>query len=291
MGFKDLLGKAAKKIEEKAEEKRKDREERKRIEEEFQEKLQRERQSVLNLLDKFDMDELSRFCKEMIGKSPEEEIINEIEDQEEEMEDKGYLRRKLHSKLNRRETADRKTYYDFIERCLEDKEIKFSQIKDWALREQIVMPSYFKSQSSSESDEREFEIIIEKISQFVPEKFNVEQDFEDQLVIYLKANFPKYGIERQVKINENDRLDVLINHKFALELKVPSARSDLRNLKAQLEEYKASYPLLCAVVFEDIMSDKLELNREIREFSDVYRRQLSVPTIIIEGERRPAKQD
>jgi len=286
MGFKKILGKVADKIEEKAEDIKESRAEKKRKQEEFEIQLQKEKEMVIDLLDKFTINELGTFCREMIGRSPEEEIKSKLEDKIEDEEKQGW-KEKLHTiRPNRLETADRKTYYDFIEKCLKEKEIKFLQIKDWALGKQIVMPSHFDKNIDTDSSRMEFEKIIEKISQFIPEKFDLEQDFEDQLVIYLKANFPKSRIDRQVEVGNNDRLDVLIDDKFALELKVPSARADLRNLKAQLEEYKENFPLLCAVIFEDILSNK-SVNKDLREFADIYRRQLNVPTIVIEGERRP----
>ncbi len=101
---------------------------------------------------------------------------------------------------------------------------------------------------------------------------------------FLKAKFPDKKISRQVTIQENDRLDVLIDDKYAFELKVPYSRGDLRSLGAQLEEYKEYYPNLCAVIFENLTVDNLA--NEIKTYVDRYKRNYNIQSIILEGEKR-----
>ena len=85
---------------------------------------------------------------------------------------------------------------------------------------------------------------------FEPEAITNEEHLEAQLMVFLKAKFSERKIRRQVTIQGNDILDILVDDKYAFELKVPRTRSDLRNLGAQLEEYQEQYPNLSAVIFD-----------------------------------------
>ena len=103
-------------------------------------------------------------------------------------------------------------------------------------------------------------------------------------MIFLKAKFPERKIRRQVTIQGNDRLDILIDDKYAFELKVPKQRTDLRNLGAQLEEYKEMYPNVCGIIFEDIAEGNL--SQDIRDYMDKYKRNYGIDTIILGGTKR-----
>ena len=102
-------------------------------------------------------------------------------------------------------------------------------------------------------------------------------------MVFLKAKFSERKIRRQVTIQGNDILDILVDDKYAFELKVPRTRSDLRNLGAQLEEYQEQYPNLSAVIFD---IDDSNLTQDIIDYSDKYKRNYGIPTIILGGRKR-----
>lgn len=232
--------------------------------EEAQEKTQKEK--INNLLEKFEIGELDDFLSRFLNNKPQ--IIIEEDDD-------GH-------KIEKR--PSRKDYLEFIWKYIEKEEISYNQLKDFAKREQIVPPSFF-GEESSKSVKDDFNIIIDAIKAgFEPEKIDDEEHLEAQFMTFLKAKFPEKKILRQVKIQENDRLDVLIDDKYAFELKVPYSRGDLRSLGAQLEEYKEYYPNLCAVIFENLTVDNLA--NEIKTYVDRYKRNYNIQSIILEGEKR-----
>ncbi len=121
-------------------------------------------------------------------------------------------------------------------------------------------------------------------AEFEPEKISNEEHLESQLVIFLKAKFPGRKIDRQVTIIGNDRIDILIDGRYVLELKVPKQRSDLRNLGAQLEEYQERFPDICAIIFDDISN--ASLSGDIVDYASKYKNNYGIPSVIVGGKRR-----
>lgn len=245
--------------------------EQKQMELEEEEKQSRE---IEDLLDKFEVPDLEKLCENVIGDFPE----SEIEEQEREVgEDKVEVTTIEHD-------LTRQDYLGFIWEHLEDEKIKYKQLQDFALKNRIVSPSFFGDQSSSSSQVNYFESIVNTIrDQFEPEKIDSEEHLEAQLMIFLKAKFSDRKISRQVEISPNERLDILIDDKYAFELKVPDNRSVLRNLGAQIEEYSQKYPQICAVIFEDTSRN---LTNDINEYVDKYKRNYGIPSIVIRGEKK-----
>ena len=120
-------------------------------------------------------------------------------------------------------------------------------------------------------------------SDFEPEKITDEEHLQAQLSIFLKAKFPNAIVEREVKTERGDRIDVLVDGKFAFELKVPDERVKLRNLMAQLEEYKEQYSDVCAVILDN---QNLNLSDTIMEYAERYQSKLGVRTIVLTGKKR-----
>jgi len=245
----------------------------------------------------------------MIGRTPDDEIVREddeeYEDEEyedEEYEDEEYedededehkrLRRnkEKHHRFDRRQSrkSDRSTYMEFIWEKLEEDELKISQIRDFALKKKIVSPSFFNSESDGEEDQREFVFLMHEIEKgFEPERIKDEKELQSQLTIFLKAKFPDKKIEREVSTKAGDKLDIVIDGKFVLELKVPRGKTDLRNLSAQLEEYQEEYPNVCAVIadisrivdLDDPDPVEENLTQKISEYADKYKVKLGIPTL------------
>jgi len=149
----------------------------------------------------------------------------------------------------------------------------------------LYLQAFFGEKPDEGYEKSDFENIINSIkAHFEPEKILDERDLESQLIIFLKAKYPERKIQRQVTIKGGDILDILIDDKYVLELKVPKARPDLRNLSAQLEEYKEEYPNLCAIIFE--LEEELNLYDDIMEYVDKYKRNYGIPSIVLGGRRR-----
>ena len=124
MGFKKFLGKVVDKIEDAADDVKEaydERQERKMEEQDLEEELE---EKLEELLDKFEMRELKDLCRNVLGDEPESEWE---EDGDEEYEIK----------------PKRKDYLKFIEDAMEEEELSFDQIKNFAIKRKIVTKSFF----------------------------------------------------------------------------------------------------------------------------------------------------
>ncbi len=260
MGFAKFLGKVVGDIKNSYLQSNKEHKERIELE-------QKEREKIDNLLDKFEYPDLEKLCQTILGAKLE----NDIEEDEK-------TGKTTVTKPTRRD------YLDYIYDNLEQQEMKFSQIQDYSLKERIVTPSFFGVQTSEEQEKRDFENIISIISQFQPEKATSEKEhFQPQLFVYLKAKFPDKKIEREVPTKNNQEfLDIVIDDTYVFELKVYSGRNQLRDLGAQLEEYKEKYPYVCAVILDNEMSETSKTN--IKEYTDKYKVRYNVPCIVLSGQ-------
>jgi len=316
MGFKKFLGKVSDKIEdtvdnikESREESRLEKEREIQAREERHQELEEIRNEIETLLDKFTIKQLDTLCREMIGRTPDDEIVrkdddddeydedeyedeDEDEDQDEDEDEDEPLRRKKknRSRFDRRQSlkSDRSTYIDFIWDKLTINDLKFSQIEDFALKKKIVSPSFFNSEIDGDKDLREFIFIMHEIEKgFEPEQIKDEKELQSQLTIFLKAKFSDKKIEREVTTKSGDKLDIVIDGKFVLELKVPRGKTDLRNLSAQLEEYHEEYPNICAIIadiskivdLDDPDPVEENLTQRISEYADKYKMKLDIPTL------------
>ena len=173
------------------------------------------------------------------------------------------------------------------------------QQHNWFIRHGFASASDFKTGETSSVDasqqgalpastpketKSDFESMINAIeSDFEPEKITDEEHLQAQLSIFLKAKFPNAIVEREIRTERGDRIDVLVDGKFAFELKVPDERVKLRNLMAQLEEYKEQYNDVCAVILDN---QNLNLSDTIREYAERYQSKLGVRSIILTGKKR-----
>lgn len=276
MGIGKFLGKVAGDITNSLKEANEERKRRIKIEQDRkrQERAQWEKQyaEIEKLLDKFEIADLDKFCKNVIGASPQGDV-EEYKDEE------------TGEKVIDEYDPAREHYVDFIWDKIKDGKIKFSQIKDFGLKNRIVAPSFFgDADKSTGSQLDDFEIIINSIvAQFEPERIDNEEHLQAQVTIFLKAKFPDKKIEREVLTKKGDKLDIVVDGKYVFELKVPDTRTTLRNLSAQLEEYKEEYPDICAIIFDD---ETKNLTSEINEYVDKYKRSLGIHSVILRGRKR-----
>lgn len=267
LGWKKILGDIKEKTSDYMEKKRQEREIREReLRKEEAKRLVYEVE-VDRLLDKFEIPDFDKFLTRVLGKKPEPEI--EIDENTQKQ-----------TKIN----PSRKGYLDYVWKHLNLDEINFQQLKDFAVKERIVSPSFFGEETDVEEEKREFDELINAIkSSFEPEKITDEEHLQSQITIFLKAKFPDRKVSREMTTKLGDKLDIAVDDKYVFEVKVPTDRTVLRNLSAQLDEYHQEYPNLCAIIFDNT---ELNLSPVINDYVDKYKRDYGVRSIVLRGNKR-----
>ena len=270
MGWKKLLGDAKGKIDDYQEKKRIETEEQERIDAGTQKEFLEYTNKVNELLEKFEISNFNSFSERYLNVATP--TITE---------------RNEKSNTTYERPLRRSEYLSSVWYHLDQQEITFQQLKDFALKAKVVAPSFFGIESKEVGNERDFESIIKSIKDdFQPEKITDEKELQSQLMIFIKAKFPELNAETEFVTKSGNELDIVIDDDYVLELKVPKSRTVLRNLGAQLEEYAEEYPNLCAVI-ADISGYKLpdgktlDITQDIKDYADKYLRKFKVPSIIL----------
>ena len=237
------------------------------------------------LLDKYDMSDLSDFCSKYLGEAPASREI-------------------LKDGTERELKPNRHTFVNFILEYYDKGLLRAEQIKDFSLKHRIVTPSFFANETESiVGNENELNDILNVIDEkFKPEAIIDEKELQGQLAVFLKAMYPGRKIEREVTTKRGDKIDILIDDNYVLELKVPSGKYALRSLSAQIEEYMEEFPLLAVVIADksDLVSDQddsefydpdLErgLTKKIIEYADKYKVKYGIKTLIFSVKKRSKK--
>ena len=237
------------------------------------------------LLDKYDMSDLSDFCSKYLGEAPASREI-------------------LKDGTERELKPNRHTFVNFILEYYDKGQLRAEQIKDFSLKHRIVTPSFFANETESKvGNENELNDILDVIDEkFKPEIIIDEKELQGQLAVFLKAMYPGRKIEREVTTKRGDKIDILIDDNYVLELKVPSGKDSLRSLSAQIEEYMEEFPLLAVVIADksDLVSDQddsefydpdLEkgLTKKIIEYADKYKVKYGAKTLIFSVKKRSKK--
>ncbi|MBT7780634.1 MAG: hypothetical protein HN756_02100 [Nitrosopumilus sp.] len=126
----------------------------------------------------------------------------------------------------------------------------------------------------------DFERIINSINEyFIPEPIADEKELQGQLAVFFRTKYPDREVEREVSIGRGSRVDIVIDQRFAFELKVPRNRVTLRDLISQLDEYSETFPKLCAIllIFDHSLIPIAE------EYSKKYKQQCNAETVIIDS--------
>ena len=246
------------------------------------EENQRLRFDIEKLLDKYDMSDLNNFCSKYLGEAPTSREI-------------------LRDGTERELKPNRHTFVNFILEYYDKGQLRAEQIKDFSLKHRIVTPSFFANETESKvGNENELNDILDVIDEkFKPEIIIDEKELQGQLAVFLKAVYPDRKIEREVTTKRGDKIDILIDDNYVLELKVPSGKDSLRSLSAQIEEYMEEFPLLAVVIADksDLVSDQddsefydpdLEkgLTKKIIEYADKYKVKYGVKTLIFSVKKR-----
>jgi len=249
------------------------------------EENQRLRFDIEKLLDKYDMSDLNNFCSKYLGEAPTSREI-------------------LRDGTERELKPNRHTFVNFILEYYDKGQLRAEQIKDFSLKHRIVTPSFFSDETESTvGNENELNDILDVIDEkFKPEIIIDEKELQGQLAVFLKAVYPDRKIEREVTTKRGDKIDILIDDNYVLELKVPSGKDSLRSLSAQIEEYMEEFPLLAVVIADksDLVSDQddsefydpdLErgLTKRIIEYADKYKIKYGIKTLIFSVKKRSKK--
>ena len=249
------------------------------------EERERLRFDLEKLLDKYDMSDLNNFCSKYLGEAPASREI-------------------LKDGTERELKPNRHTFVNFILEYYDKGQLRAEQIKDFSLKHRIVTPSFFSNETESTvGNENELNDILDVIDEkFKPEIIIDEKELQGQLAVFLKAVYPDRKIEREVTTKRGDKIDILIDDNYVLELKVPSGKDSLRSLSAQIEEYMEEFPLLAVVIADksDLVSDQddsefydpdLEkgLTKKIIEYADKYKVKYGIKTLIFSVKKRSKK--
>jgi len=130
-----------------------------------------------------------------------------------------------------------------------------------------------------------FKIISTIQNDFKPQPCTDEKELQGQLTMFLSTKYPGKEIDREVE-KDGAKLDIVIDGKYAIELKIARDPTTLRNLTAQLEEYQEVYPQIAALLLNIIEKSNME---SIKEYAKKYDEKLKIPTIIVEGRMRKAR--
>jgi len=151
-----------------------------------------------------------------------------------------------------------------------------------------------EDESDDEDDEDESEnndsdymmdsIILKLEKGFEPEKVYDEKELQNLIRQFLQTTFPKSKIEREADFKSNrDSVDILVDGKYAIEVKIPNNRTELRNLSAQLEEYREEYPNIIVFILEN---EELNLTDDIKEYTEKYKSKLGIESVVKIGKKR-----
>ena len=234
------------------------------------------------LLDKYDMNDLKNFCEKYLGEAPASREI-------------------LRDGTERELKPNRHTFVNFILEYYDKGQLRAEQIKDFSLKHRIVTPSFFSDETESTvGNENELNDILDVIDEkFKPEIIIDEKELQSQLAVFLNAIYPDKKIEREERTKGGDWIDLLIDNNYVLELKVPSSKTHLRALSAQIEEYMEEFPLLAVVIADksDLVSDQNDsefydpdlekgLTKKIIEYADKYKVKYGIKTLIFSVKKR-----
>ena len=257
---------------------------------------------------------MREFCTSYIGALPDDEL--EVDDDDDERESIRPEPKKLGFRVPKRKlswkkepaTRGRRVYTEFIWKCIEEGDIRYQQLKDFALNNRIVSPSFFGTETKAIGSDSELHTILDAIEEdFDPEKIMDEKELQGQIAVFLKTRFKGKEVEREVPMLEGSRernfVDIVVDNVYALEVKLPTTRATLRNLKGQLEEYQEKYPFLGVVIGDktklvtdssdtEFYDSQFEENLPvwIKEYTDKYKVDLGIRSVVFNIVKRREKK-
>jgi len=242
-----------------------------------------------NIFHNTDVPELRKLCKNLIGSFPKKNMIL--------CDSKGNQVYQFGDSITR---GDYEKFYVHYQGLGEVNDIMLA--KYLAKRnllsphdEDFVYVTTHNRDEKSNNDENEEKSMDESVismdsilwkleKDFEPEKLQSEDHLQAQIIQFVKAKFPNSNVQREQPLkNVRGNIDIVVDGKFAIEVKVPNSRTELRNLTAQLEEYKEEYPEICAVILDN---KQLKLTNEIKSYVEKYKTKLGIESVILTGKKR-----
>jgi hypothetical protein len=113
-------------------------------------------------------------------------------------------------------------------------------------------------------------------------KVHDEDALESQLIQVLQTQFKNKNFVRQFSTGIQNRLDILIDGKFVIELKIPESPVVLRNLYGQLRDYWEEYDEICVFILRlDGFDSKV-----IELWTERYKNDFGIESIVKDGEKK-----
>lgn len=231
------------------------------------------------ILERFEMSELKKICRDYgIGEpSPYTTDIISGKKSKITLTRNDYIKRIINKltldQIKNFSEKNRIKIYDILK---EEKKLSKANLIDRKEPEKKVTTIEIKRQSELDS-------ILDAIAnEFEPEDVRDENDFEKQLTQFLKYKYPE-RIQRQVPTRKG-KIDIVIDNKYAIELKIADSKGKLRDLVGQALSYKKVYDDV-AVILLDV--GKM-MHSEIREYTDDYEEH-KIKCRVIEGVLRKRK--
>lgn len=129
----------------------------------------------------------------------------------------------------------------------------------------------------------EFDSILELIEEgFEPEDVRDENDFEKQLTQFLKYKYPE-RIKRQVSTPKG-KIDIVIDNRYAIELKIADGKGKLRDLVGQVQDYKKIHNEVAVILLDVGKMSRSDIKEYVEDYENA-----GVKTIILEGVLRRRK--
>jgi hypothetical protein len=150
------------------------------------------------------------------------------------------------------------------------------------VKEETSAQSAFKPKPATQPSFSDYDDILKYITEFKPEDISSEKDFQKQLTIHLRTKY-KEKVEREFA-TPRGKIDIVIDKRFAFELKIADNKGVLRNLKGQVHDYKKEFKSTTVILLDvSKLSDAI-----INEFV-VDCQNMGVKTLKIKGVLKKAK--
>ena len=199
----------------------------------------------------------------------------------------GYKRVKIRNKEElARKIADSLSLSE-IKQLAKRYRIQYKDLEDELEEYKKQLYSTKVSQKELEMEEKAFKEVEEEegynlsvlLEDFEPQPVTSEEDFEKQLYQYLVAKLGRGKVKRQVSI-ESGQIDLVIDNRIGIEVKLAKRREDLRTLLGQIIDYKDYFDKIVALILDlghniDLESYKSKLKNlgaEVLIFKGMYKR-------------------
>lgn len=256
---------------------------------------------MAKILSELEAPELRKMCKALVGSAPRDRLKI--------LDDDGDVKHEFRDPISRKDYIQFLDYYEndtkeingemflkyFVNHNLIDENDKdYQYIRTHDEDDNEIDPITHETvekevDEEKDNDESNPDIMMDSIMmklerKFEPEKVIDEKELQNMIRQFLQTTFPKSKVEREAKFKGNrDSVDILVDDKYAIEAKIPNNRTELRNLTAQLEEYKEEYPNIMVFIMDN---EEKNLSEDIEEYTKKYKSKLGIESVVKIGKKR-----